>query len=397
MPAHKHPPKAPAEKPKSRRKLGSGLAARYRRLPRSLRALTLALAAMLGTILVVGAAFVIGWGKWRGPKRSGAAVEIEWPAGLGPDEAAALLAQKGLVDDAATMAVFLRATGGTEGFVAGPHLLFEGASPWDLRRMLERSFFRPSVRVTIPEGWNRFDIAARMEKLHVTSKKRFIEATVDKSLLGELGVERPKDAASAGSAEGYLFPSTYDLPKDSDPREVVKRMVAESDRRWSAVVAARKDGFASVQSTLGWGRKEVLTLASLIEKEAVMDDERPIIASVFYNRLLFPDFKPRRLQSDPTSVYGCLAFPDEAPSCAGFTGHKPTPAIHRDPQNRYSTYTHEGLPPGPIANPGAKSIDAALAPATTRYLYFVAKGGGRHTFSESLDAHNNAVQKGAPR
>jgi UPF0755 protein len=196
----------------------------------------------------------------------------------------------------------------------------------------------------------------------------------------------------AESAEGYLFPATYEFPKDADAREVVQRLVKESDRRWEALLEARKDGFAALQSSLGWGRREVLTLASMIEKEAAVDDERPLIASVFLNRLLDPGFHPKRLQSDPTSSYGCIAWPEEAPSCADFAG-KPTPAVNQDPKNRYSTYVRSGLPPGPIANPGARSIEAALAPSATRYLYFVASGGGRHTFSESLDAHNGAVRR----
>jgi UPF0755 protein len=113
---------------------------------------------------------------------------------------------------------------------------------------------------------------------------------------------------------------------------------------------------------------------------------------VFLNRLEDPNFKPKRLQSDPTAMYACYAEPEVVPACAGFTG-KATPAINRDPHNRYSTYVNEGLPPGPIGNPGESSIEAVLAPSTTKYLFFVAKGGGRHSFSETLDQHNEAVKK----
>jgi UPF0755 protein len=115
---------------------------------------------------------------------------------------------------------------------------------------------------------------------------------------------------------------------------------------------------------------------------------------VFLNRLLDPSFPSHRLQSDPTAMYGCVAAPEEAPSCAGYAG-KATSAINRDPKNRYSTYTHAKLPPGPIASPGEKSIAAVLAPASTHFFYFVAAGKGRHTFSETLDAHNAAVRQRA--
>src|SRR5262249_22074608 len=195
----------------------------------------------------------------------------------------------------------------------------------------------------------------------------------------------------------YLFPATYEFGLDSEPQEIIKRLVAETNRRWEPLLTEHKDGLASLHATLGWERREVLTLASLIEKEAAVDEERPIIASVFLNRLLDPAFHPKLLQWDPTSIYGCLGWPDEAPSCAEWTFGKPTPAINRDAKNRYSTYTHTGLPPGPIANPGIKSIEAALVPAATKFFYFVAQGGGRHTFSQDLGAHNDAVHKGKPR
>jgi UPF0755 protein len=350
------------------------------------------LGALAGTLGLAAAALFLGYGRRQGPGHAGGVIEVDWPAGLSSEEAAAQLVTLGLSEDEDTMAVFLRATGGTSSFIPGPHLLPEGATPWDLRRMLSRSFFRPSAKITIPEGYNRFDIAIRLEKLKITGRKAFLAASADPSLLDEAGIERGADA-SVESAEGYLFPATYEFGLDSDAREVVKRLTQEMQRRWEAIATQRKDGLASLQASLGWGRREVLTMASIIEKEAAVDDERPLIASVFLNRLLDPAFHPKRLQSDPTSSYGCIGWPAEAPSCADFNG-KPTPAINRDPRNRYSTYTHNGLPPGPIGNPGAKSIEAVLAPTATRFFYFVATGGGRHTFSQDLDAHNGAIQKG---
>ena len=127
-----------------------------------------------------------------------------------------------------------------------------------------------------------------------------------------------------------------------------------------------------------------------------MDDERPLIASVFLNRLRDPTFRPKRLECDPTAAYGCVLFPEKAASCAAFTG-KPTAAIEHDPDNPYSTYTHEGLPPGPIANAGEKSIQAAMNPAATHFFYFVARGEGRHAFSETYEAHVAAVRNGSVR
>jgi UPF0755 protein len=283
--------------------------------------------------------------------------------------------------------VFLRATGGTARFVPGPHLLFEGASPWDLRELLSRSFMRQGAKITIPEGFNRFDIGSRLEKLRLASKRAFLVATAEPGILAELGI------GPAESAEGFLFPATYEFGLDTDPRDIVRKLVAESNKRWDALADIHRDALAHARVSLGFGRREIVTLASVIEKEAAVDDERPLISSVFFNRLLDPEFRPKRLQSDPTAMYGCLAWPNEAPSCAEFTG-KPSPAINHDPKNRYNTYVHTGLPPGPISNPGSRSLGAAMEPAQTRYFYFVASGGGRHSFSESLEAHNDAIRRG---
>jgi UPF0755 protein len=406
MPASSRPPPNGPSSSAARRRRGRGRAREAKpadpganaRRPRTwrerlaqpsprLRGALWALGALAATLALAVLGLLLGYGRSRGA--GDRTVEVDWPPGLSCEDAAALLAERGLVESRETMALFLRASGGTEDLVPGPHLLFTGATPWELRRLLARSMFRPSAKVTIPEGFTRFDVAARLEKLRVAGRSAFLAASADPALLGDLKI------APAESAEGYLFPATYELGLDSDPRDIVRRLVAEADKRWDVLAARHREGAEHLHATLGWGRREILIVASMIEKEAAVDDDRPLIASVFVNRLLDPEFKTHKLQSDPTSSYGCVAWPAEAPSCAEFSG-KPTPAMNRDPRNRYSTYTHPGLPPGPISNPGAKSIEAALSPPQTRFLYFVATGGGRHTFSDTYDAHNDAIQRGRP-
>ncbi len=402
----------PRKKRKRRRgtKRHAGTASRGRR-PRpkrpsqrqeSRRHLLFAAAGLLAVLATAALLLIVGFARLHGPGTS--AVEIDWPAGLDPEGAAALLADNGLVRSASGMALYLRTTGGTADLVPGQHLLPRDASPHELRELLLRSPDRPPVRVVIPEGFHRFDIADRLHKQHVTGQKAFLAATSDRALLVELGID-PTDSSKGApvrneertteppeSAEGYLFPATYDFLADTDAREIVRRLVAESDRRWAALVAERGPGLAAREAQLGWGRREIVTLASIIQREAMVDDERPVIASVFYNRLLDANFKPRRrLQSDPTAMYGCVAHPEEAPTCADYRG-KPTSAILHDPKNRYSTYMAPGLPPGPISNPGLASLQAALTPASTKYFFFVAKGGGRHAFSETFGAHNDVIR-----
>jgi UPF0755 protein len=313
----------------------------------------------------------------------GNAVEIIIAGEPGPDELAAKLAAAGVLAHPALFAWWARLSGGTGAVVDGPHILTDDASPRELLARLERRGAAHFVRVTFPEGWTRFDMARRLQEKHVVPLRAFLDATTAPDLLRELAID-------GDSAEGFLFPATYDLTLDSDGRDVVRRMKREFDRRWDILARAHASTLTDVMSSASFGVRDVVTLASMVEKEAVADDERPIIASVFLNRLRDPAFHPKRLECDPTASYGCVVAPEKAASCASFAG-KATAAIEHDLDNPYSTYTHDGLPPGPIANPGARSIEAAMSPATSRFFYFVAKGEGRHAFSETYGAHAENV------
>lgn len=322
-------------------------------------------------------------GRGPGP---GNALEFVVDDGESADGLAEKLAAVGLVSSPRLFAFYVAVTGGAKDLVKGPHLLTDDASPGDLLARLERRSGGGHAKVTFPEGWNRFDMAKRLQEKHVCTLRAFLEATGDAPLLKELLID-------GDSAEGYLFPATYDLAFDADAADVVRRMKGEFDKRYLTLAQRHESGILDLSMTLKFAARDIVILASIVEKEAAVDDERPIIASVFLNRLRDPEFtQPRLLQSDPTAGYGCLLQP-ELPSCAGYAG-KITPAINSDPANPYSTYKHEGLPAGPIANPGAKSLEAVMAPANTRYFYFVAKGEGRHAFSETYAAHTAAIKDG---
>ena len=321
----------------------------------------------------------------RGPGEGGA-VEVAVPRSPSASGLAALLSGAGVVTSPRLFALWVRATGGTGAVVAGTHLLTDDATPRELMARLERRSGGGSVRVTFPEGWTRFDMARRLQDKHVVALREFLDATADAALLRDLGL-------TGDSAEGFLFPATYDLSLDSDARDVVRRMKHEFDRRWDVVSHAHSATLNDVMTSASLGVRDVVTLASMVEKEAAVDEERPVIASVFLNRLRDPAFHPKRLECDPTASYGCLVAPEKAASCAAFTG-KATASIEHDPDNPYSTYTHEGLPPGPIANPGDRALEAVMAPASTHYFYFVARGDGHSTFSETYEAHSGAVRDG---
>ena len=337
-------------------------------------------------VAVVASLLVLGALSLPHKRKSGVgrAVDVELVAGASDDDVVAKLVAAGVVDAPTTFSLYAATHGGLAAR-PGRHLLVDDLSPVEVLRRIQRSPEAAKVRVTIPEGWHRFDIAKRLRDKRVCDDGAFLAAATDGALMNELGL--------GASAEGWLFPATYDLPSNADGADVVRRMVAEAKGRIDKLIKASPEALEALKP-LGFGVREVVVLASIVEKEAVADEERPLIASVFLNRLREPKETGGRLEADPTAGYGCLASQPPPPTCVAWLaagGTKVNAAIQHDAANRWSTYTHAGLPPTPVSNPGEKSLAAALAPAATRYFYFVAKGGGRHTFSESRAAHEQAV------
>ncbi len=219
--------------------------------------------------------------------------------------------------------------------------------------------------VAVPEGSNIFDIAGIAGRAGFLKSADFLNAARDAGLIRDLD-------PAARTLEGYLFPSTYHITRTTTVHQLCGMMTDQFRKHWHEL---RKPGdTASVHATV--------TLASLIEKESAVAEERPVVASVYLNRLRLG----MQLECDPTTIYAALIE-------GRYRG-----VIHRsdlDSTNPYNTYRHAGLPPGPIANPGLLSLKAALAPAETDYLFFVAKadGSGRHRFSRTLAEHGKAVQE----
>ncbi len=244
--------------------------------------------------------------------------------------------------------------------------------------------------VIVPEGWTMFDIANELAKQGLSSKEDFLRAAQDTSLVKDIAPQAP-------SLEGFLFPSTYQFSRNTTPEEMVATMVKEFREEWGKLqnepaedpssdspglknTSAKQKMTDFASPAAKFSVAQIVTLASLVERETPQPTERPIVASVFYNRLKLG----LRLQCDPTVQY--------ALDLEG----KPTPKVTPDEllvSSDYNTYRHRGLPPGPIANPGDASLRAALEPARTKYLYFVANGSGGHFFARTLAEHNRNVQK----
>lgn len=217
--------------------------------------------------------------------------------------------------------------------------------------------------VTIPEGYTFTQIADVLAEQGITNRADFLKLASDTAFIKTLGI-------SGETAEGYLFPDTYRFARATSAKDVIRTMVDQLARIMTEEWKTRA-------KEMNLTMHQVLTLASVIEKETGSGDERPQIASVFHNRLK----KRIPLQSDPTVIYGLPNFDGNL--------HKKD-LSHPSP---YNTYRWAGLPPGPIASPGADAIRAALYPSTSTYLYFVSRNDGTHHFSATLTEHNRAVEK----
>lgn len=232
------------------------------------------------------------------------------------------------------------------------------------RMVLGKGIFQ---RVTIPEGLTVKEIADLLGKMAIVEKEKFLEAAEDPELLSSLGLEDR-------GIEGYLFPNTYQFTPSTPPREIILAMAEQFRKVFEPLTLQPKEDGALTPH-------EVLTLASIIEKETGIDVERPLVSAVFHNRL-----KLRMpLQSDPTVIYGLKDFNGNL-----------TRKDLQDP-NPYNTYRIPALPPGPICNPGFSSLKAAMNPAAVPFLYFVSKNDGTHLFSANLESHSQGVKAYQPR
>jgi UPF0755 protein len=312
-------------------------------------------------ILLAGAIY-IGAAQWRMP----AAVEVDIPPGSSVRSIATLLGERHAIGTPKLFELWARLRGLNRKLRAGTYEFPAGATMADVMDRVVRGEVK-QFEFRVLEGWNISDIAAALAGqpflADATVPERFLELVRDPSFIASLGFQ------GLGSLEGYLFPDTYLLMRPTTAEQLVKRMVARYREVWSSLVPP---GTMPPRN-----EREIVILASIVERETGAAAERPRIAGVFENRLKLG----MPLQSDPTIIYGL----------PNFDGN-----IHKqDIQNPhpYNTYVHKGLPPGAICNPGKASLEAALHPAASEFIYFVARGDGTHQFSATQAEHILAVQK----
>jgi UPF0755 protein len=276
---------------------------------------------------------------------------------------AAILASSGVIEEDVRFLLLARLSGRAGRLRAGEYRLPYGQSPWQVLKTLSagRVLYR---QITIPEGADLRRVAELLAAEGWVGRERLLALARDRELLQKFDIP-------ADTLEGYLFPDTYALSRgQQNEADILRQMVGRT-------LAVFEEVRSVNESSAALSRHQVLTLASIVEKETGQAEERPLIARVFLNRLV----KGMRLQADPTAVYG---RPD-------FQG--PVTSLDLRVPSPYNTYLIDGLPPGPIANPGRAAIEAVLRPAEHDYLYFVATSTSTHHFSRTLEEHNRAVAR----
>jgi UPF0755 protein len=292
----------------------------------------------------------------------GAATRVIIPRGASFAQAADSLARTGLIGSPKMFRLYGRVTGGDRNIKPGTYLLKHG-TPWkDIVSALNGGHGLVNT-ITIPEGYTLSQITPLLARTLKVPMDSVQLAVRDTALLARLDIPSP-------TLEGYVFPDTYAFPVGTTARQAVREMVYSFERRW-------KPEWDSSLVDLKINRNDLVTMASIVEREARLPEERPVIAAVYYNRLR----KGMLLQADPTIQYAL--------------GHHVGRVLYKDLEiaSPYNTYIHKGLPPGPVASPGVASLTAAANPANVPYLYFVASKDGHHEFRMTLEEHTSAIRE----
>ena len=284
------------------------------------------------------------------------------PPGVTLTQVTHILKEKKIIRNQRLFSLLARLRGRANSIKSGEYQLSNRMLPDEILDKLVRG---EQIRysITIPEGLTLVQTASLFEKMGLANKERFIQLATDPEFIASLGMDEE-------TLEGYLFPDTYKFIRNIKEKNIIRMMV----KRFNEIY---NQEFRKRQQELGFTRREIITLASMIEKETAYSKEKPLISAVFHNRLK----RNMRLQCDPTVIYGLNNFSGRLTKKDLMTY---TP---------YNTYLIKGFPPTPIANPGLDSIRAALYPAKVDYLYFVSKNNGTHYFSSTLTEHNQAVYK----
>jgi UPF0755 protein len=287
------------------------------------------------------------------------------------------LQQNGLIRSSLTFRLKVESRGVAGKIEAGEYELSPSMSTSDIVAALSRGAARGGATLTVVEGWRVEQVALRIEELGLAPADDVLRLVRSPR---EYGLALPDPSAT--SLEGYLFPDTYELEPAASPLQIVEIMLRQFDRRFGESLRRRA-------ADRGLPLAQAVTLASIVEREAVHSEERPLIASVYLNRLA----AGMRLEADPTVQYAVADVEARGALSSRRLWKRELTQQDLVLDSPYNTYRFAGLPPGPICSPGFDSLQAAVAPAETAYLYFVARGGGYHAFAETPERHQANVEK----
>jgi UPF0755 protein len=289
-------------------------------------------------------------------------ITVEIPIGAGFPQIVDILDEAGIVKNRPLFYALAILKNARKRFRAGEYEIISSMTPSEIIDRLVKGIVK-GYKVTIPEDLNIREVAARLVSQRLVDREEFLKLATDKQFLVSLNIKAP-------SVEGFLYPNTYNFTRSMGAKEIIKVMVNQFWKVYTPEMRKRTEA-------LGMTNTQLITLASLIGKESGFKEEKTLISAVFYNRLR----KGMKLQSDPTAVYDLDNFSGSVKKS------------HLSRMSPYNTYIIEGLPPGPIANPGVDSIQAALYPASVEYLYFVSNRNGSHLFSITFNSHREAIQQ----
>jgi len=334
----------------------------------------------VGVAILLTAIFVDAWRYPDTPNDlAGGQVEVTLRRGMRFPEIVDELAARGAVKRPAYFRLYANLTGKAHKVRAGHYVLDRRMTPRELLDRLVQGVKEEELQVTIPEGKNMLEVVEILADAGVSPAEELLARVRDPAFAASFGIR-------ANSLEGYLFPDTYRFRPKTPANKALGVLVKRHRQVFEDVRSRHPEGAEALRTKYKLSDRDIVTLASIVEKETGRPEERPRVASVYLNRLNFPGFKPRLLQADPTIIYGCVVPLKKSRACQKFEGR--IRRIHLvDAENPYNTYVHEGLPPGPIANPGRAAIEAVFAPEQTTYLYFVSRNDGTHAFSRTEAEH----------
>jgi UPF0755 protein len=340
-------------------------------------------------LAVLGLIGYCAWDGWRYPDEptdpSGGQAAVTIKRGMRFPEILAELTAKRAVTRPTYFRLYANFTGRAHKIRAGQYVLDRKLTPRQLLQRLVEGVKEEEVQVTIPEGKNMLEAVDLLAEAGVAPVDDLLARVRDPGFIAGLGLR-------GTTLEGYLFPDTYKFRPKTPAAKALGALVRRHRQVFEDLRSRHPEGADALKKKYKLSDRDVVTLASIVEKETGRPDERPRVASVYLNRLAFPTFTPRKLQADPTIIYGCVVPVTKSKACQKFDGRIRRLQLN-DTENPYNTYAREGLPPGPIGNPGRAALEAVFAPEVSAYLYFVSRNDGSHAFARTEAEHSANVRR----